>query len=115
MRKTALFAFNGEAMCFIHVLLNALDLSAKGHDVRVVIEGTATQLIPDLAAEGSPLFKLYTQAREQGLIHGACRACATKTGTASFAEEHGIPLLDDMSGHPSMARFIEEGYDIITF
>ena len=113
MKKTALFAFNGEVMCFIHVLLNALDLSARGHDVRVVIEGTATQLIPDLAAEGSPLFKLYHQAREQGLIHGACRACASKTGTASSAEEQGLALLDDMSGHPSMAGFMEKGYDVI--
>ena len=26
MKKVALFAFNGDSMCFIHVLLNALDL-----------------------------------------------------------------------------------------
>lgn len=115
MKKVALFAFNGEAMCFIHVLLNALDLSARGNEVRVVIEGTATQLIPDLFDEGNPLGKLYAQAREQELIHGACRACASKMGTASSAEEQGLALLNDMSGHPSMARFMETGYDILTF
>ncbi|MGD8386845.1 MAG: cytoplasmic protein [Desulfobacteraceae bacterium] len=115
MKKSALFAFNGDAMCFIHVLLNALDLSERGHEVRVVIEGAATRLIPDLEDESSPLFKLYTRAREQGLIHGACRACASKMGTASSAEEQGLALLDDMSGHPSMARFMEEDYDIVTF
>jgi uncharacterized protein (DUF1800 family) len=36
-------------------------------------------------------------------------------GTASSAEEQGLALLDDMSGHPSMARFMEEDYDIVTF
>ena len=29
MRKFALFAFEGEEMCFNHVLLNALDLDSK--------------------------------------------------------------------------------------
>ena len=29
MRKTALFVFNGSSLCFVHVLLNALDM--KGH------------------------------------------------------------------------------------
>jgi hypothetical protein len=29
MKKVSLFAFNGEFMCFIHVLLNALDMHAN--------------------------------------------------------------------------------------
>ena len=33
MEKVALFAFNGELMCFIHVLLNAIDMKEKGYDV----------------------------------------------------------------------------------
>ncbi len=51
MKKIALFVFNGDPMCFIHVLLNAL----------------------------------------------------------------GLPLLEDMLGHPAMARYHEAGYEIITF
>jgi hypothetical protein len=27
----------------------------------------------------------------------------------------GLALLDDMQGHPGMATFREQGYDIITF
>ena len=38
MRKFALFVYNGDPMCFIHVLLNGLDLKAKGMD-----EGFAAQ------------------------------------------------------------------------
>jgi len=30
MKKVALFAFNGELMCFVHVLLNALEMKDKG-------------------------------------------------------------------------------------
>ena len=33
MKKVVLFAFNGDFMCFIHVLLNALDMHEKGYEV----------------------------------------------------------------------------------
>ena len=46
MGKFALFAFTGEATCFIHVLLNGLDLKAKGQEAKIVIEGAACRLIP---------------------------------------------------------------------
>jgi hypothetical protein len=32
MDQYARFAFNGEARCFIHVLLNGLDLKARGQE-----------------------------------------------------------------------------------
>ena len=63
MKKVVLFAFNGEFMCFIHVLLNALEMKKKGYDVRIVIEGAATKLIPELATEGNPMYELYNNAK----------------------------------------------------
>ena len=47
-KKAALFVFNGDPMCFIHVLLNGLNLADNGYAVRIVIEGAATQLVPQL-------------------------------------------------------------------
>jgi hypothetical protein len=29
-------------------------------------------------------------------------------------EREGLPLLDDMKGHPGMHRFLQEGFTIIT-
>jgi len=51
MKKVVLFAFNGELMCFIRVLLNALDMNERGHEVKIVIEGAATKLVPEMAKE----------------------------------------------------------------
>jgi len=115
MKKIVLFAFNGEFMCFMHVLLNASDMNKKGYDVRIVIEGAATKLIPELALEGNPLYALYSSAKEKELIDGVCRACSHKMGTSKAAEAQGLRLLDDMSGHPGMARYREQGFEIITF
>ena len=39
--KTVLFVFNGDPMCFIHVLLNALDLHGHGHETCIVMEGAS--------------------------------------------------------------------------
>jgi hypothetical protein len=114
-KKAALFAFNGDPVCFIHVLLNALDLSAKAWQVQIVIEGASTSLVPILARGDGALHKLYKQAKEKNLIGGVCRACAKKNGALDAAKREGLTLLDDMSGHPSMASYMEKGFEIITF
>ncbi len=115
MKKIALFVFNGDPMCFIHVLLNALDMKEKGHDVYTVIEGSAVKLIPELIKADNPLKKLWEKAKEKNLIAGVCKACSAKLGTLKAAEDQKLTLLDDMSGHPSMTGFMERGCDIITF
>ena len=115
MKKAALFVFNGDPMCFIHVLLNALDFHAKGYECRIIVEGAATQLIADLENEDHPLHQLWGKTIAAGLVQGVCKACSQKMGTLEAAREKGLVLLDEMNGHPSMARFREEGYDVITF
>ncbi len=115
MNKVALFVFNGDPMCFIHVLLNALDLYDKGENAVIVIEGAAVKLVPTLADPASPLYGLWQKCLAHNLVAGVCKACAAKLGTLAAAEEQELPLLAAMSGHPSMAAFMEKGYAIITF
>ena len=115
MKKCVLFVFNGEPMCFIHVLLNALDMKEKECDVKIVIEGAAVKLIPELAKMNNPQYKLWEKVKSSGLVHGVCRACSHKLGTLKDAEAQGLSLLDDMSGHPSMLKYMTDGYEVITF
>lgn len=114
--KIALFAFNGDPMCFVHVLLNALDLQARGNEVELVIEGSATKLAKDLHEDaGQPFAPLYKKVKEAGLIGAVCKACAGKTGALESVMEQGLPLGEDMSGHPSMGKYLDHGYQVITF
>lgn len=114
-QKKVLFAFRGDPMCFIHVLLNGIDLYERGMEGLIILEGEAVTLIPEMAAPGHLLSNLYLKAKDLGLLHGACRACSIKLKVEKEIEGQGIPFLDDMSGHPSMGRFIEKGYQVITF
>ena len=114
-KKIALFVFNGDPMCFIHVLLNALDMDSKGYTAKVVIEGTATKLIPDLAKPDNPLGGATPICIAAGLIAGVCQACAGKMGTLDAVKDQGLELLADMNGHPSMSGYLQEGFKVISF
>ena len=113
--KVALFAFNGDPMCFVHVLLNALDMDGRGYDVKVIIEGSATKIANHLNNPDAQFHKLYQQIKEKDLSDCVCKACAAKMDALKGIEEQGLPLCAEMSGHPSMAKYMEQGYKIITF
>ncbi len=115
MKKIAMFVFNGDPMCFIHVLLNALEMKEKGWEAKIVIEGSATKLIPELAKEENPLHKLWEKAKNAGLVDGVCKACSDKMSTLEAAKAQSLTLSDEMSGHPSMARYREDNFEIILF
>ena len=115
MKKIALFIFNGDPVCFVHVLLNALDMKEKGFESKIVVEGAATKLIPELEKTDNPLHNLWENAKASGLVDGVCKACSNKMGTLDAAKEQGLALLDEMTGHPGMARYRNEGFEIVSF
>jgi len=115
-KKVVLVAFNGEPMCFVHVLLNALDMSERGFEVKVVIEGSATKTAVEMNDPEKPFGKLYLQVQELGLIDCACQACSSQMGVLDEIKEQGLlPLRSEMKGHPSVAKYMEDGYRVITF
>ncbi len=113
--KVVLVAFNGEPMCFAHVLLNALDMIEQGLEVKVVIEGTATKMIAALSDPQTPFADLYEKAKAANLIDCVCKACAAKMGALDAAKTQGLPICGEMNGHPSLARYIQRGCRVVTF
>ena len=112
-RKVALFAFNGDPMCFVHALLNAEEMHARGYEIKVIIEGSATRQVRELAEQEGPVARLYAKIREAGLIDCVCRACVAKMGALAAAEAQGLPLCGEMTGHPSIGRYLEDGFEVL--
>ena len=102
-------------MCFVHVLLNALDMQQRGMNVKIIIEGLAVKLPPELNKPDHTFHALYVKTKEANLIEGVCKACSAKMGSLADIQAQGLPLLDDMNGHPSLGRYLVEGYTLITF
>ena len=111
MRKILFYGMTGEKMCFQHILMNALDLHAAGHTVRVIFEGASVKLVPPFEKDANIL---YTKAKEAGLIAGICLACSKMMGVYEENVATGLPMLNDMSEHAGMKPFVEEGFEVIS-
>ena len=110
MEKVLFYGMTGEKMCFLHVLMNALQLSDTGRDVRIVFEGASVKLVGPLEEEQNPL---YLKAKAKGLIAGICLACSKVMGVYDQNAATGLPLLDDMNGHAGMKPFMDLGFVVI--
>jgi hypothetical protein len=113
--KRAALAFNGELMCFAHALLNSQDMKEKGYDIKLIIEGSATKQIKELSDSTKPFANLYEKAKGSGLIDCVCQACSSANGSYESAKEQGLPICGEMSGHPSISRYREAGYEVLVF
>ena len=113
--KYALFAFNGDPMCFIHVIINALDLKKRGNKVKVIIEGSATKLANEFENKENHFYEMYQRLKDAKVIDCFCKACSAQTGTIKMVRKLGFPLCDELFGHPSMGKYLEKGFTIITF
>lgn len=111
MKKVVFFAFQGDKMCFSHILLNALDLHEKANKVEIVVEGKATKLIKELEEEDN---KLYKKCKDENLFASICKACSKQMGVLEYNETVGIPINGDLNGHPPMEEYVKDGYEIIT-
>jgi hypothetical protein len=115
MQKTLLIGFTGDVVCFSHVLLNALDLHAKGHEARIIIEGGACSILPKFEDITTPFYSKFHECKAKGLIDCVCKACAAKMGTTESAVRLGLTLNGEMEGHPPIEPYLENGYSVITF
>lgn len=109
-KKLVFYAFQGDKMCFTHLLLNAIDMNEKEHDVKIVIEGKATKLVKDFLEEDNNLFK---NTVELGLIDSICKACSHQMGVLEYIEKTDLPINGDLNGHPPMEPYLTEGYQIV--
>ena len=109
-KKLVFYAFQGEKMCFTHLLINAIDMKEKGHDVKIVIEGKATKLAKEFLEEENNVFK---NTIDLGLIDSICKACSNQMGVLEYLEGTDLPINGDLHGHPPMEPYLGEGYQIV--
>ena len=119
-RKLLFVVFSGDACRQNHALMYALDLHAKGHTVKLILEGEATGMMSEIGVSGSRRGTLLRQACDAGIVAGACQrassGCASDDPArkvADVARSHGIGLLSELDGHASIEPFVGEGYELV--
>lgn len=111
MKKILFYGMTGEKMCFQHILLNALDLTESGVEVKIIFEGASVKLVSVFEEEGNPLYK---KAKSKDIIAGICLACSKVMDVYEANLESGLPMLNDMSGHAGMKEYVSKGYEVIS-
>lgn len=114
-KKFAFFVFSGDPVCIVHVLLNALDLKSKGNIVQIVFEGRSTVLLPQLFEKTHQFHNLFEKVKDNNLVNCVCKACSMQLKVYEEVKKLNIPFGDEMSGHPSMQKFTDQGFLVITF
>ena len=117
MRKLLFVVFTNDTCRRNHAFMYAIDLKRHGHDVRLIIEGEATQ---GLADRQGRFFELFEEARSLGLVVGACKTATAGCSDPSrdltaVARELALPLIDTLDGHAGIEPFVRDGYEIVTF
>jgi len=112
MGKYLFYVMRGQKMCFVHVLLNALDLVESGNEVKIILEGESVKL-PQILEEEK--FGLYLRAKEKNLFDGVCYACSVQLGVLEFNQSLDYPLIKDMNGHAGMTKYVNDGYNVLIF
>lgn len=111
MKKVLFYGMTGEKMCFQHILLNAMDLHSDGSQVKIIFEGASVKLVAQFEEENNPLYK---KAKEADLIAGVCLACSKVMDVYEKNLEAGLEMLEDMSGHAGMKKYLKDGYQVIS-
>jgi predicted peroxiredoxin len=98
----------------VHTLLWALDVTARGGDAKIVLEGEAPHWLLELPDPKHGRHQLYRKAKDMGLIDAVCKACAVQAQAVEAAAAEGLRLVFDASGHVSLMPYAGEGYQIVT-
>jgi hypothetical protein len=97
----------------LHTFIFAKDIVARGGEAKIVFEAAGPKWLLELPKVEHKLHKMYQTAKEARQI-AVCKACAAMAGATKAAQQEGLPLLDQASGHPSLGRYVAEGYHIVT-
>lgn len=99
----------------VHALLYAQELLEHGHDVVLIFDGAGTTWAKELTdpESDSQLKPAYEALHAVGVTEIVCDYCANAFGVKGPLVERGIPLVSEYAGHPSIATWVDQGYQLI--
>lgn len=96
-----------------NALTAAKEFKEEGHEATLVFDGAGTKWIGELSDQNHKYNRHFESVKDE--IQGACAYCARAFGVKDEVQESGVELLGEFEGHPSLANFVTQGYQVITF
>ncbi|MFW6039169.1 MAG: DsrE family protein [bacterium] len=96
-----------------NALMTVQEFKEAGDEVQLIFDGAGTKWVGQLSDPGHKYHDVYQQVRDK--VGGVCTYCADAFGVSEQVRDAGAPFADAYQGHPSLRRFVSEGYQVITF
>lgn len=98
----------------LHALLYSLEMKKAGYDVTLMFDGAGTTWVQPLASGQDAASPLYKELAAAGAVEVICDFCATAFGQRPGIEALGRSVTSEFKDHPSIVRWTEKGYQVIT-
>ena len=99
----------------VHALLYSKELKENGHDVILVFDGAGTEWIHEWSNPNSTdkLLRSYKELKAAGVTEIICDYCAYAFHAKKDLKERNVPLTREYQGHPSIAKWVNQGYQLV--
>lgn len=97
----------------VNALQTVSEFKDAGDEVALIFDGAGTRWVGELARSDHRSHRLYEEVKDR--IAGACGYCAGAFEAKEAIEAEGIPLLEEHDRHPSLRKYVVDGYEVITF
>ncbi len=98
----------------LHALLYAKELKDAGYPVALMFDGAGTGWAAKMRDPGSKLHKRYQELMKLGVVEEICDFCAGAFKVKKKLKEMSTETLNaDFQGHPSIGKWVSQGYQVI--
>lgn len=99
----------------VHALLYSKELKEHGHKVILVFDGAGTEWVNEwsTATSAHQLKPMYEELKKSGITQVICDFCATAFKVKENLAKEKVETTSEYAGHPSIAKWVDKGYQII--
>lgn len=94
----------------VHALLYATELKEAGYEVALVFDGAGTEWAKALLNPEHQLHSAYEKLDTLGVTQIICDFCSRAFHVQKDLEMGKVPLVAEFEGHPSLVKWIKQGY-----
>lgn len=98
----------------LHALLYTQELKQGGYDTVLIFDGAGTTWAEAFRDTSNRLHGRYEELKALGVTEEICDYCAGAFKVKeSLPERAGAALVKEFGGHPSLKKWIDQGYQLI--
>ena len=99
----------------VHALLYTKELREHGHEVKLVFDGAGTEWVAEWTNPDSTdkLKGRYEALMKDGVVQLICDFCSSAFKVNKKLKERNVTLTDEYEGHPSIAKWADQGYQLV--